>query len=210
MEDKYPFKLIPLPYEYNALEPYIDEETMMFHHDKHLANYVNKLNSILEQYPDYHNMSIEEILRNIFSFPEYIQEDIRNNAGGVFNHNMYFNILGKYKNTIPNGNFLKAIIENYGSIDEFLNAFKEMALSVFGSGYTWLVIDETNNLKIVNTPNQNTVIEENLYPILLIDVWEHAYYLKNQNRRDEYIDNFFKVIDWNKVEDIYNNYLKDK
>ena len=210
MEDKYPFKLIPLPYEYNALEPYIDEETMRLHHDKHLGAYVDKLNSILSQFPDFQNMSLEEILRNIFSFPEYIQDDIRNNAGGVFNHNMFFSIMKKNDKIDPNSKFLNEIISNYGSMEEFLNIFKNMALKVFGSGYSFLIIDENDKLKIVNTKKQDSVIEKNLYPLLLIDVWEHAYYLKNKNRRDEYIDNFFKVINWNEVERRYNNYLKGR
>jgi Fe-Mn family superoxide dismutase len=209
MEDKYPFKLIGLPYAYNALEPYIDTETVRLHHDKHLKKYVDTLNDILSKYPEYQTWSLERLILNNSALPANIQIGVRNNAGGVYNHNLYFNIMKPgCENNVPIGNLKEAIIKTFDSLDNFYTQFKDAALKVFGSGYAWLIVDKDKELKIVTTPNQDVPL--NVFHILLIDVWEHAYYLKYKNRRDEYIMNWNNIIDWDKAEknyDIAINYL---
>lgn len=207
MNESYPFSLKPLKYEYDALEPYIDEKTVRIHHDKHLKKYVDELNNIIEDYPVYYKVTLFNMLRNLKMFPEEIRTKVKNNAGGVFNHNMYFDVIGKNVQNSPTGKVREEIIKKYGSIDRFYEEFKKAAMQVFGSGYAFLVINKQNELEIITTKDQNTPLELDLYPILLIDVWEHAYYLKYQNLRNEYVDNFMKIINWNKVEDYYNNFF---
>jgi len=209
VEDKYPFELIALPYQYNALEPYIDTETVKLHHDKHLKKYVDNLNKILADYPVYHTWSLERLILNNSSLPVSIQTDINNNAGGVYNHNLYFNIMkpGSQQNN-PIGNLKEAIIKSFDSLENFYTLFKEAALKVFGSGYAWLIVDKEKELKIVISHNQDVPL--NVFHVLLIDVWEHAYYLKYKNMRDQYILNWYNIIDWDKSEknyDIAINYL---
>ena len=199
MNGHYPFELIPLPYEYQALEPYIDMQTMEIHHNKHLKAYVDNLNSALKDYPQYHCWSLEKLILNSNCLPCTICTAVKNNAGGVYNHNFYFNIMGN-KNNEPTGKMSKAITNSFGTQEKFKEAFKQAALTRFGSGWAWLAVDLNGKLKIVSTANQDTLLQKCLSPILLIDVWEHAYYLKYQNRRAEYVDNWFHVIDWEKVE----------
>ena len=206
MEDKYPFQLLPLPYQYNALEPYIDTETVKLHHDKHLKKYVDTLNEILADYPVYHTWSLEKLILSNSTLPASIQTGVKNNAGGVYNHNLYFNIMKsalQQNNSI--GNLKEAIIKSFDSLENFYALFKEAALKVFGSGYAWLVVDKDKKLKIVTSANQDVPL--NVFHVLLIDVWEHAYYLKYKNRRDEYIMNWHNIIDWDKSEKNYNNAL---
>lgn len=202
MNETYPFKLMTLPYSYDAMEPYIDKETMMLHHDKHLKNYVDKLNATLAPYPKYYDWTLEKLLQSLIFLPKEIRESVRNNGGGVFNHNLYF---GGLKNVgsknMPIGSLASKINEQYINFSNFYNIFKKKALEVFGSGYAWLVLDRNNNLDIIGTPNQDTVLDLNLCPIILIDVWEHAYYLKYHNRREEYIDNYRNIINWDKAEE---------
>lgn len=211
MEEKYPFKLTPLPYQYNALEPYIDMETVKIHHDKHFKKYVDNLNELLSQYPTYQTWSLERLILNNDSLPSNIQNGIKNNAGGVYNHRLYFDIMrAGIEDNNPVGNLREAIIKSFDSIENFYTLFKEAALKVFGSGYAWLIVDKNKQLKIVTTPNQDVPL--NVFHIILIDVWEHAYYLKYQNRRDEYINNWHNIIDWNKAERNYGvaiNYLNN-
>lgn len=209
MNDKYPFSLKPLQYPYSALEPYIDENTMMLHHDRHLKNYVDSLNAILKDYPEYHNFSLYTILTNLYSIDEKIRQKVKNNAGGVFNHNLYFDIISPYVKTNRRLEIQDAIISDFSSVNNFFETFKKNALDNFGSGYTNLVLDKNKKLKIINTKNQDAAIQLNLYPILLIDTWEHAYYLKYNNLRKEYIDAFFKLINWEKVNELYLSYLKN-
>jgi superoxide dismutase, Fe-Mn family len=199
LDDHYPFELIPLPYEYDALEPYIDTETMELHHNKHLKTYVDHLNAALKEYPQYHCWSLEELIRNSDRLPGSICTAVKNNAGGVYNHNFYFNIMGNQNNE-PTGTILSRILSCFGTFENFKADFKQAALDRFGSGYAWLACDRAGRLKIVSTANQDTVLPACLHPILLMDVWEHAYYLKYKNRRTDYIDNWFHVIDWKKVE----------
>lgn len=202
----YPFALQPLPYNYDALMPYIDAETMELHHNKHLQSYIDKLNSALKDHPKYHSWSLEQLLYDIDKLPQDIQLTVQNNGGGVYNHNLFFSILAK-DTPIENNSLRKAIFYTFGTFEKFEKEFKEASLSVFGSGWTWLVSDYNGNLSIQNTKNQDTLIKENLIPIIAIDVWEHAYYLKYQNRRSDYIDNWFNAINWRQAEINYAKYV---
>lgn len=201
--DCYPFKLIDLPYSYDALEPFIDTKTVEIHHNKHLKKYVDNLNSTLEDYPKYQCWSLNELIKNSYLLPYKIQNDVINNAGGVFNHNFYFQGMTPDSSPGPQRNLLAAILCQFGSFEEFKALFQETALKVFGSGYAVLCIDKSKRLKIATLPNQCTVLNNDLCPIIMIDVWEHAYYLKYQNRRDLYIDNWFHLINWNFAEKCY-------
>lgn len=205
MKETYPFKLKPLPYDYDALEPYIDRETMHFHHDKHHQTYVDNLNKTLENYPELHKKTLVELLQNLEVLPEEIQTAVRNNGGGVLNHNLFFDGMTPASTKAPEGKLAEAINQAFGSFENFKETFKKAALGRFGSGWVWLVSDENGNLKIISTPNQDVPMNLKVNPILEIDVWEHAYYLKYQNRRAEYIDNWFNVIDWKKAEEIYKH-----
>jgi len=201
-DNHYPFALVPLPYAYNALEPFIDEKTMQLHHDKHLATYVNNLNAALKDYPALHNCTLQELLYHADLLPVAIKTAVINNGGGVYNHNLYFASFvpagSSYsgQSNQPMGALLQAIIAQWGSFDNFKKEFKAQALSVFGSGYTWLASDKNGKLSIINTKNQDTLIPMGLTPIILIDVWEHAYYLKHYNVRADYIDDYFEILDW--------------
>lgn len=208
LNETYPFTLKELEYPYSALEPYIDEKTMMLHHDRHLKTYVDNLNQILKDYPMYHKFDLVTILKNLYSLDEKIRSKVKDNAGGVYNHNLYFDLISPYKKEDRRLEIEDAIIKDFSSVNNFFEQFKKSALDNFGSGYTFLVLDKNKILRIVNTKNQDTVLELNLCPILLIDVWEHAYYLKYNNLRGEYIDNFLKVVNWKKVNDLYLECLK--
>jgi|SRR5690554_5749801 len=199
----YPFTLIPLPYDYEALEPYIDKETMYYHHDKHHQAYVNNLNKALADHPEYHSMTLPELLKSLSSLPKEIQTAIRNNGGGVYNHNLFWAAMTPQASNKPVGRLAAAIDDKYGSYNDFKAAYKKAALGRFGSGWTWLVSDKTGNISIISTANQDTPLEANLKPILPLDVWEHAYYLKYQNRRGDYIDNWFNIVDWQQADILY-------
>jgi len=198
----YPFQLVPLPYAYNALEPYIDEKTMHLHHDKHLQTYVNNLNAALKDYPQLQTWSLEQLLYYSDMLPEQIRTAVINNGGGVYNHNFYFANLSPTQSN-PTGELLNAINDQFGSLDNFKTKFKAQALSVFGSGYTWLVINKDGKLEIVNTKNQDTVLPLNSCAVIGIDVWEHAYYLKHYNVRADYIDDWSKIVNWPQAEQNY-------
>lgn len=199
LAQSYPFPLMPLPYEPDALEPYIDAQTVVIHHDKHLKAYVDNLNKVLSGYPQYHGWSLERLIKNISLLPEKIQTPVRNNAGGVFNHNLYFSVMGPYRGTQPSPALREAIEKSFCSMDSFQEQMKQTALDRFGSGYAWLAADKTGCLKILSTANQDTILCMKLTPLLLIDVWEHAYYLKYQNRRGDYAENWFEIINWDAV-----------
>lgn len=207
MNDHYLFVNKPLPYDYNALEPYIDTKTMELHHDKHLQTYVDNLNATLKNYPALHSWSLEKLIINANRLPKEIRTSVKNNAGGVYNHDFFFQGMVNSQVKEPVGKLSTAIDKTFGSYNGFKTKFKQAALSVFGSGYSWLVLDRLGNLKIVTTANQDTPITQNLCPILTIDVWEHAYYLKHYNKRVDYIDDWFQVVNWEKAEE---NYLKCK
>ena len=205
MNEHYPFKLLPLPYSYNALEPYIDEETMHYHHDKHLKTYVENLNKALADYPEYHNMNLPTLIINVDQLPPAIQTAVKNNAGGVFNHNLYFNTLSPTKaNNRPNGNIANAINSTFGSFEDFKTKLTDTAVGQFGSGYGWLVTTPEGYLRIIGLPNQDTPLPEGYMPLLPVDVWEHAYYLKYKNLRKDYVNNWFNLINWKVVEQLYN------
>lgn len=198
---------IELPYSYNALEPYIDEETVNIHYNKHLQGYVNKLNNILEGYEKFtKGKTLEEILSNVNKIPKEIRQDVINQGGGVSNHNLYFCIISPHPKKHPDGKLLKEIIKTFGSLEMLKEQVSEVAINQFGSGYGWLVTDKHGKLKIMSTLNQDTPLSFGFIPILTIDIWEHAYYLKYKNLRAEYVKNIWNIIDWEKVEEIYKNF----
>lgn len=198
----YPFINLPLPYGYDALEPFIDEKTMYLHHDRHLQTYIDNLNAALREHPNLQDLSLTQLIRSAYRLPQPLRTAIRNNAGGVYNHRFFFEGLKNPSDDRPSGELADAIAGSFGSLDAFLELFKKAALSVFGSGYAWLVTDKTK-LSIVTTANQNTPIEHGLEPILAIDVWEHAYYLKHYNVRADYIDDWMRIINWKQAEKNY-------
>lgn len=193
-----------LKYNYSALEPYIDELTMTIHHSKHHAAYVNNLNAALESYPELQEKSLEELLTSLDSIPESIRAAVRNNGGGHYNHSMFWNIMSPNGVRIPFGELSEKINSKFGSFEKFKELFAKAATTRFGSGWAWLTLDKDGNLEIVSTPNQDNPISEGLRPILGLDVWEHAYYLKYQNKRPDYISEWWNVVDWQEVENIYN------
>jgi Fe-Mn family superoxide dismutase len=194
-------QLPELSYAYNALEPYIDAQTMEIHHTKHHQAYIDKLNAALEGHADLQNKSVEDLLRNLNAVPESIRTAVRNHGGGHFNHSFFWPMLRK--ETKFSGKIADAINSRFGGFDKFKDQFSNAAATLFGSGWAWLVWSN-NELQIMATPNQDNPISQGKTPILGLDVWEHAYYLKYQNRRPEYISAFFNVINWDKV----NEYFK--
>jgi superoxide dismutase, Fe-Mn family len=201
------FKLPPLTYDYNALEPHIDATTMKFHHDKHHAAYVKNLNAAVNKYPELKTKSVEEMLVNLRKLPKDIQTIVRNNGGGHLNHSMYWQIMSPKGGGVPTGKIATAIKSQFGTFDAFKTQFDRMGTKLFGSGWVWLV-QEKGQLKIITTPNQDTPISQGLYPIMGNDVWEHAYYLKYQNRRPEYLSAWWNVINWTEVDRRFQKSLK--
>ena len=199
MSKSYPFELMTLPYDYSRLEPNISKTTVEFHHDKHHQTYVTNLNNALADSREFQKKSLEEILGSLDKLPSDIVTTVTNNAGGVFNHNFYFEALAAPGSTAPTKKFEDAIIMSFGSFEAFFEEFKKAALAQFGSGWAWLTVDGDDNLKIVRTANQETPLKDGLKPLLTIDVWEHAYYLDYQNRRADYIDAYFKIVNWDVV-----------
>ncbi|HIT90119.1 MAG TPA: superoxide dismutase [Candidatus Merdenecus merdavium] len=197
--------LLPLPYPYDALEPEIETRIMYLHHNEHLAAYVNNVNRLLEPYPEFKDYTAEELILYINSLPAEIQTGIWNNAGGVYNHNLYFRIMCKGQKKEPTGGLAQGIIRDFGSLEGFKKAFKAKALELFGSGYTWLVAEQTGGLSLINTPNQDTVLFYPVKPIILIDLWEHAYYLQYENRKGDYIDAWMNIICWDYADMAYDN-----
>ncbi len=194
------FTLPPLPYANDALEPHIDAQTMEIHHDKHHNAYVTNLNAALEKYPELQGKSIEELLaNNAAAVPEDIRTAVRNNGGGHANHSFFWQILKKNEGGQPSGALAEAINQKFGSFDAFKAEFKKAAGGRFGSGWAWLVLDNDGTVSITSTPNQDTPLMEGKTPLLGLDVWEHAYYLKYQNRRPDYVDAFWNVVNWDEV-----------
>jgi Fe-Mn family superoxide dismutase len=191
-----PHTLPPLPYAYNALEPYIDEKTMRIHHGKHHQAYVDKLNAALQGHPELQKMTAEQLIKNLDNVPEKIRTAVRNNGGGHVNHSFFWQVMKGVG--APSGKLSDAITNAFGSYENFKEQFSASAMGRFGSGWAWLVISN-GKLEILSTPNQDSPNSLGKIPLLGIDVWEHAYYLKYQNRRNEYIDAFFNVINWEKV-----------
>lgn len=203
MNEHYPFVNPPLPYAYDALEPYIDTKTMHLHHDRHLQTYVDNLNNTLKDYPEFQSWSLEQLIYNAGSLPSAIRQSVINNGGGVYNHIFYFNGMSNSETRSQAGMLYTAIMEEFGTVEQFYDEFKKHALAVFGSGYAWLVVDEDGTLKIVTSANQDTPIVQNMCPVAAIDVWEHAYYLKHYNVRAAYIDDWFHVVDWSHAAELY-------
>ena len=193
-------KLPPLPYEYSALEPYIDTRTMAVHHDKHHQAYVDNLNKALADYPDLQNKSTLELLSDLDSVPEKIRTAVRNHGGGHLNHTMFWNSLRPAGGTEPAGSMLaEAMRESFSSFQEFQATFTSAATTLFGSGWTWLCVDSESKLQITTTANQDNPVSQGLIPLVGLDVWEHAYYLKYENRRAEYIASWWNVVSWKYV-----------
>ena len=202
-----PFTLPKLSYSYNAHEPYIDEQTMTIHHTKHHQAYVDKLNAAI-QGTEFENFDIHELLKNIKKIPEDKRQAVINHGGGHANHSLFWQILKKGTEK-PSGKLAKEINEKFGSFEKFKEEFSNAATTLFGSGWAWLVLNE-GKLEIVKTPNQNSPLMEGKIPILGLDVWEHAYYLKYQNKRADYVQAFWNVINWEKVEEFYEEAINKK
>ena len=201
------YTLPELGYDYDSLEPYIDSRTMEIHHDGHHAAYVKKLNDAISGHEELQDKPVEELIKNLNSISEEVRMAVRNNGGGHLNHTMFWTMLKK--NVKPDGEILTVLKKNFGSFEEFKTQFKRAALGQFGSGWAWLVVNPANRkLEIVSTLNQDNPLTTGKIPILMIDVWEHAYYLKYQNKRDEYVDNFFNVINWTQIEKNFLNATK--
>jgi superoxide dismutase, Fe-Mn family len=193
------FTLPALPYSYDALEPFMDAKTVEIHHDKHHAAYTAKLNAALEKYPEFFKMDIITILSDLSKIPEDIRGAVRNNGGGYFHHNLWWEQMGPKKGGSPSGKLADAIMKKFGTFDAFKKEISDVSVGIFGSGWGWLCKDSMGDLVILTTPNQDSPVSKALMPVLAIDVWEHAYYLKYQNRRPEFVENFWNLVDWEKV-----------
>ncbi len=195
------FKVLPLPYAYDALQPYIDKETMQFHHEKHYVAYTKNLNAAVSQYPELKQKSAEELIKNINSLPKEIRTNVRNNGGGYVNHTMFWEIMSPAPQGggNPTGEIAEAINEAFGSFAAFKEEFNSAGNKRFGSGWSWLVLDKKDKLKITSTGNQDSPLMEGLYPIMGNDVWEHAYYIKYRNNRGEYLKQWWNVVNWEEV-----------
>jgi superoxide dismutase, Fe-Mn family len=195
------FEVPPLPYDYNALEPHIDEETMHLHHDKHHQAYVTNANNALEG-TEWADKPVEEVLQNLSSIPDDKRNAVRNNAGGHYNHSLFWQWMGPNGGGEPDGALRDALDAAFGSFDDFKGQIKAKGVGQFGSGWSWLVHDGSG-LAVVSTPNQDSPISSGQTPLLGVDVWEHAYYLKYQNRRPDYIDAWWNVVNWAKVAELF-------
>lgn len=201
------YTLPPLPYKTGDLEPYIDAMTMEIHHDRHHQAYINKLNAALEGHPELQKKSLVALLSDLNALPENVRTAIRNNGGGNFNHTMFWTLMKPNGGGRPNGKVGQEINKVFGSFDAFQEKFNATAKTVFGSGWAWLCIDKSGKLVIVPTVNQDCPISDGLHPIMGLDVWEHAYYLQYQNRRPDYINAWWHVINWDQIEQNYRAIL---
>jgi Fe-Mn family superoxide dismutase len=193
------YELPPLPYDYSALEPHIDTQTMQVHHDKHHAAYVNNLNAALQNNSEFASLPIDELVRRLNDVPENMRTAVRNNGGGHANHSMFWKIMTPNGGGEPTGELASAIQQAFGSFDAFKTAFNDAGTKRFGSGWAWLVLDRNGKLQVMSTANQDSPLTEGLYPVMGNDVWEHAYYLKYQNRRPEYLNAWWNVVNWNEI-----------
>ncbi len=201
------FKLRSLPYDFGALEPYIDARIMEIHHDKHQAAYVSNLNKALESFPGLYKESLESLISSLDQVPEAVRTAVRNNAGGDLNHTFFWEIMKKNGGGDARGDVGSLIRKSFGSFEAFKDQFSTAAKTVFGSGWAWLVVSKNGEIAIMTTPNQDSPVMEGLQPILGLDVWEHAYYLQYENRRPDYIQAWWHVVDWNKVEENYRGVI---
>lgn len=198
------YELPELPYAHDALEPSIDKRTMEIHHGKHHQGYTNKVNAALEGHP-FADLPIEEVLSRIEEVPENIRQAVINNGGGYANHSLFWTVLSPNGGGEPSGELADAINNKFGSFDAFKEKFSSTAAGQFGSGWGWLVVDKNGDLKIISTANQDSPYMHGLTPIFGVDVWEHAYYLKYQNKRGDYLDSIWDVVNWEQVEENYKN-----
>lgn len=192
------FKLPELPYEYDALAPFISADIQQLHHSKHHATYVEKLNKALEKYPDWMDKSIEEIIISLDSVPEDVRQVVRNNGGGHFNHSMFWEMMAPKQGQAPQGALLDKIQHSFGTLEDFKKQFSEKAVGVFGSGWQWLVY-ENGEVSLNSTSNQDSPLEKGKTPLLGLDVWEHAYYLQYYNKRPDYVEAWWNIINWDDV-----------
>lgn len=193
-------ELPALPYAYDALEPYIDARTMELHHTKHHATYVAKLNEALANYPDLQEKSLEELLKSLDAIPEGVRAAVRNHGGGHYNHSLFWKLMKSQGGGEAKGVLGDAIASAFGDFAKFKEEFTNSAATLFGSGWAWLVKDSVGKLSVIKTPNQDSPIAMKMRPILGLDVWEHAYYLKYQNRRPEYVEAWWNVVNWEEAE----------
>ena len=198
-----PHQLPALPYEFGALEPHIDTQTMQIHHGKHHQTYVTNLNAALDKHPELHNKSLDDLIRGVSSVPDDIRNAVRNNGGGHWNHSLFWKLMAPNAGGAPTGEVANGINAAFGTFDKFKEQFNAAGVGRFGSGWAWL-IDNGGKLEITSTPNQDNPLMDGKKAVLGVDVWEHAYYLKYQNRRPDYIDAWWNVVDWNKVGDRYS------
>ena len=193
------YEVPPLPYDYSALEPFIDTQTMHLHHDKHHQAYVTNLNAAIEKAPELKDLSAEDLVKSLENVPEAIRTAVRNHGGGHVNHSMFWSIMGANAGGEPQGAIADAIKKTFGDFASFKEKFNDAGLKQFGSGWAWLVRDAAGALKIMSTPNQDSPLSQGFYPVLGNDVWEHAYYLKYQNRRADYLKEWWNVVNWPEV-----------
>lgn len=198
------YELPDLPYDYDALEPHIDERTMRIHHDKHHKGYTDKVNAALKGH-EFADLPIEEVLQRITEVPENIRQAVINNGGGYANHKLFWTILSPNGGGAATGDVGDAIKEEFGSFDKFKEQFNNAATGQFGSGWGWLCVDKNGELKVLSTANQNSPYMNGLTPILGVDVWEHAYYLHYQNERGKYVNNFWNLVNWDQVNEYYHD-----
>ncbi len=205
MNEHYPFVNPPLPYTYDALEPYISEQTLYLHHDRILQRYVRNLNNTLRHYPELHTLSLIELFSNPENLPLEIRQSVIDHARALYNHIIFFNSMASPYERYPSVYLYPAILKKFGSVEQFFNEFKRHALSMFGVGYVWLAIDSNKDLQIITTLNENSPITDDLCIIAGIDLWEHSYYLDHFNNRNAYIEDWFHVFNWEGTD----NRLKD-
>ncbi len=198
----YPFKPIELPYTFSSLEPQLSSDTLLYHYKMHYETYVDKLNSILANFPSMQLLSLEELIVYVEKIESPLKEELLTAAGGVYNHQLYFKCLDSTHFSPPRQQLSHAILHDFGSITNFKDTFIKQSLSLIGSGCIWL-IENNKRLEIISTPNQDTPLSFSVSPIFLIDVWEHSYYLQYKNNREEYLNNLFMILNWNYIEDRY-------
>jgi superoxide dismutase, Fe-Mn family len=197
------YEVPPLTYDYSALEPYIDTQTMQLHHDKHHAAYVTNLNAAVQSHAQFASLPVEQLIQRLNELPENIRTAVRNNGGGHANHSMFWRIMTPNGGGQPGGDLANAINSTFGSFDQFKAAFNDAGVKRFGSGWAWLILDQNGNLQVISTANQDSPLMEGNFPVMGNDVWEHAYYLKYQNRRPEYLNAWWNVVNWNEIEKRY-------
>lgn len=205
---RYPFTLASLKYAYNALEPHVDAETMQLHHTKHHQAYIDNANKALAEAPDFQKYTLEELLTNLDALPPSIRERIRNHGGGHFNHTFFWDIISPQGGGNPTDLVQQEINKAFGSFQSFKEQFEKAAQGRFGSGWAWLCVNQAKHLVIMATSNQDSPLELGFYPILTLDVWEHAYYLKYRNKRPDYISAWWNIVNWQQVEKLYKDALK--